>query len=204
MSLSVDKFFNKLPDIAFFGKMRAGKDEAYKILAGMGFSIERIAFGDVMKKKFSELFPNIPMEPKPIELLQQFGQSMREIDENVWVRPTMKYIELIKDTSFVNNNPAPSFVFTDVRQPNEFKACKDAGCIMVYINTPEWLRVERMLEAGEKVTREILDAPTERHVDSWVYNRMYDYKISNHGDLDEFQAEIRELVYKIQTEKGNN
>jgi hypothetical protein len=201
MSLSVDKYFSKLPDIAFFGKMRSGKDEACKILAGMGFDIQRIAFGDVMKKKFSELFPNIPMEPKPIELLQQFGQAMRKIDENVWVRPTMKYIELIKDTSFVNNNPAPSFVFTDVRQPNEFKACKDAGCIMVYIDAPEWLRVERMIQAGETVSEAILNAPTELHVDDWLKQGLQDYTISNMGTYEGFQAEIRELVYKIQANK---
>jgi hypothetical protein len=202
--MSLEQYFNKLPNIAFFGKMRAGKDEAFKILAGMGFNVERVAFGDAMKQQFSETFPHIPMEPKPTKLLQEYGQACRAIDEDVWVRPTFKSIEFVKDINFVNNQQDPTFVFTDVRQPNEFKACKDAGCIMVYIKTPEWLRVERMIEAGEKVTREILDAQTERHVDNWVYNRMYDYKINNHGDLDEFQAEIRELVYKIQTEKGNN
>lgn len=196
--LSLSEFFKPLPNIALTAKMRAGKDEVYKIIESMGFDVERVAFGDFMKKHFFETFPNIPREPKPIGLLQKYGQSMRAIYNNVWVDKAMAYMEKRSEELSRAGLRVPTFIVTDVRQPNEYEAVRNAGFVVVRIEAPEELRVQRMLALGETVSQEILNAETEQHIDTFVV----DYVIHNDGSLDDLKREVISLIYKIQQEKG--
>lgn len=197
--MSLSQFYRPLPDIGLFAKMRSGKDEVFKILDRMGFDVERVAFGDVMKESFFENFPNIPKEPKPTLQLIAYGQAMREIDQDVWVRPTMSRVQMRKNSLTRANLQVPSFVYTDIRQPNEYQAVKDSGAFMVKIETPLELRVKRMLELGETVTPEVLEAPTERYIDTFES----DFVIYNDGTIEDLQKQVTEMIYKIQ-EKGND
>lgn len=195
--LSVDQLTQNLPDIAFFAKMRSGKDEAFKIIEELGFNVKRIAFGDIMKEKFYDVFRDIPPEPKPIGEIIHFGQSMREIDIDIWVKYTMGQVRF--DRHLMNNHgiTPPSLIFTDIRQQNEYDACKQLGCIMVRIDSMEHIRVGRMLKAGERVTEEILTANTETALDSFKP----DYVIENNSTHEEFAREILELIYQIQNKR---
>lgn len=195
----MSQFYKPLPDIGLFAKMRSGKDEVFKILDRMGFDVERVAFGDVMKESFYERFPHIPKDPKPIDLLQKYGQAMREIDPDVWVRPTMNRKQLKADILAQAGFMVPSFVFTDIRQPNEYQAVKDSGAFMVKIEAPLELRVKRMLELGETVTPEVLEAPTERYIDNFES----DFVIYNDGTIEDLEKQVIEMIYKIQ-EKRND
>lgn len=191
----------KLPDIAVIGKMRSGKDEFASILLELGYTVRRIAFGDAMKGMFSNSFPWIPMEPKPIQLLQYFGQSMREIDEDVFVKPTLS--KLWFEKKLADNNTYGrkliSYVFTDVRQPNEYEAAvTQAGFIPVRIYASEKTRIARMIANGETVSQEILNAPTEKYLESFPV----EYTISNDGTREEFKQQIIELINKL-TEEEN-
>lgn len=191
----------RLPDIAVIGKMRSGKDEFASILLELGYPVKRIAFGDSMKGMFSNSFPLIPMEPKPIQLLQHFGQSMRSIDEDVFVKPTMskywfdKQIRKSKDYK----ERLVSYVVTDVRQPNEYAAVTEAGFIPVRVYASEKTRIARMITNGETVSQDILQAPTEKYLESFSV----EYTISNDGTREEFKQEIIELIKKIQAKEGN-
>jgi hypothetical protein len=196
--MSLSQFYKPLPDIGLFAKMRSGKDEVFKILDRMGFDVERVAFGDVMKESFYERFPHIPKDPKPIDLLQKYGQAMREIDPDVWVRPTMNRKQLRADILAQAGLMVPSFVFTDIRQPNEYQAVKDSGAFMVKVEAPLELRVKRMLELGETVTPEVLEAPTERYIDTFES----DFVIYNDGTIEDLEKQVIEMIYKIQ-EKRN-
>lgn len=195
----MSQFYKPLPDIGLFAKMRSGKDEVFKILDRMGFDVERVAFGDVMKESFYERFPHIPKDPKPIDLLQKYGQAMREIDPDVWVRPTMNRKQLKADILAQAGLMVPSFVFTDIRQPNEYQAVKDSGAFMVKVEAPLELRVKRMLELGETVTPEVLEAPTERYIDTFES----DFVIYNDGTIEDLEKQVTEMIYKIQ-EKRND
>lgn len=193
MSLSVSEFYKPLPDIVVFGKMRSGKDEFCKIVQTLGFDVQRVAFGDPMKVKFFEMFPHIPQEPKPIKDIIHFGQSMRVIDPDIWVKLTIGQLKM--NRRFIegaNLEPTPA-IFTDVRQHNEYDACKQLGAVMVKLEVPEHIRVERMLKAGETVSEGILTASTETKLELFPY----DYKITNNGSRDDFTREIVELIYKI-------
>lgn len=195
----MSQFYKPLPDIGLFAKMRSGKDEVFKILDRMGFDVERVAFGDVMKESFYERFPHIPKDPKPIDLLQKYGQAMREIDPDVWVRPTMNRKQLRADILAQAGLMVPSFVFTDIRQPNEYQAVKDSGAFMVKVEAPLELRVKRMLELGETVTPEVLEAPTEHYIDTFES----DFVIYNDGTIEDLEKQVIEMIYKIQ-EKRND
>jgi dephospho-CoA kinase len=199
--MSLYDFFKPLPNIALTAKMRAGKDEVFKILAEMGFDVERVAFGDPMKEHFFMTFPNIPREPKPIEQLQKYGQAMRAIYNNVWVDKAMAHIQKRTQELAQAGLSVPTFVFTDVRQPNEYQAVREAGFIVVRVEAPEELRIKRMIELGEKVTKEILNAETEQYIDTYDV----DYVICNDGTREDLVKEVIELVFQIQSKrlKGN-
>jgi hypothetical protein len=201
--MSLQDFYKPLPNIAFFAKMRAGKDTAFEIIDEMGFDCERIAFGDVLRDRFHETFPWIPREPKPVEHYQKYGQAMREIDPDVWVHPTMARMQVRKDLLTQAGLQVPSFIATDVRQPNELEALKKAGFVVVYIHAHENVRIDRMIQCGQTVTRKILDAPTEMYIDEWLAQEEADHVVTNNGDRAQFEKNITELIYKIQAEKGN-
>jgi hypothetical protein len=198
MSMSLNDFTKPLPDIAFFGKMRAGKDEAFQVIKEMGFHVKRVAYGDVMKEKFFMTLPWIPQEPKPIAQLIQYGQSMRAIDEDVWVRQTMARLKVSRDIMAQHGLDIPSAIFTDVRQPNELEACIAMGCKIVYIHAHENVRIDRMLRAGEEVSTAVLNAPTEQHIDDWLAEEKADYVITNNGNRSQLIGQVTELIYQIQ------
>jgi len=194
--ITTDQFFSQpLPEIAFIGKTRAGKDLAFKILCEMGFDVKRIAFGDVMKEKFFELFPHIPLEPKPTQELIHFGQSMRVIDPEIWVRLTLGRLTFGGRVAGLYDFKPETAIFTDVRQQNEYDSVKARGALLVRLHAPEDLRVQRMLELGETVSKEVLEAPTEKTLEGFEC----DYNIYNHGDIGEFYRDLVELIYQIQS-----
>lgn len=197
--MSLEQFYKPLPDIGLFAKMRSGKDEVFKILDAMGFDVERVAFGDVLKESFHERFPHIPKEPKPTDKLIAYGQAMREIDPDVWVRPTMNRKQVRADLLRQAGLQVPSFVFTDIRQPNEYEAVKRSGAFMVRVDAPLEQRVMRMVQLGEKPTLEVLEAPTEKYLESFEA----DFVIMNDGTREDLQKQVTEMIFKIQ-EKRND
>lgn len=190
MSMPLDMFYKQLPDIAFYGKRRSGKDEAAKVLKNMGFLTYQISFGKHLKHHFHSTFPDIPMEPKPVKELIEYGQAMRKIDPDVWIKKAR--LEMANIRAF--NNPRRSLVNTDCRQQNEYDFLKAQGFIFVRVDTSQSIRVGRMLSLGETVSPEYLNNETENTLDDFEY----DYRITNNGTHDDFAREITELVYRIQ------
>jgi dephospho-CoA kinase len=199
--ISLPDFYGKpLPHIGLIGKTRSGKDHLASTLHEMGFNVRRVAFGDIMKEKFFELFPHIPKNPKPTRELIHFGEAMRDIDPLVWVRPTMArafHLETLRER---NGLDPVTYVFSDIRNIHEYEAVLKMGATMVKIEAHERVRIERMLELGERVSSEILRAPTETAMDDFMFH----YKVQNNGSLEDFNSEITQLIYQIQMTKGTN
>ncbi|AGE60816.1 deoxynucleoside monophosphate kinase [Bacillus phage Eoghan] len=190
MSIPLDMFYKQLPDIAFYGKRRSGKDEAANIIKNMGFLTYQISFGKHLKHHFHATFPDIPMEPKPVEKLIEYGQAMRQIDPDVWIKKAKLEMENVR----AFDNPRRSLINTDCRQQNEYDFLKSQGFIFVRIDAIKSVRVERMLALGETVKPEYLNNETEDTLDGFDY----DYVIQNNGSPESFAKEITELVYLIQ------
>jgi hypothetical protein len=198
--LSIEQFYKRLPDLGFFAKTRSGKDEVFKVLERMGFEVERVAFGDIMKERFHQSFPHIPKDPKPIQELITYGEAMRQIDSHVWVRPTMNRVRLRKDILSQAGLPVPTFVYTDIRNIYEYEAVKNSGALMIKIEAKEEVRARRMLQLGEKPSPEIFNAPTEKAMD----NFKADLVIHNDGTLKDLEREATELIFSIQAKQAEN
>jgi hypothetical protein len=209
--MSFKQFYRPLPDIGIFAKTRSGKDEVFKILDRLGFDVERVAFGDVMKERFHQTFPHIPQHPKPIQELITYGEAMRQIDTHVWVTPTMNRVQLRRDILAQAGLQIPTFVYTDIRNVYEYEAVKSTGAIMVKVHADEEIRAHRMLTLGETPSAELFNAPTELAMD----NFKADFTVTNNGTIEDLEKEVTELIFSIhrkrneqvmenyQNEKGN-
>lgn len=197
--MNLNDFYKPLPDIGIFAKTRSGKDEIFKILQHMGFNVERVAFGDIMKERFFETFPHIPKEPKPIEQQIAYGEAMRQIDTHVWVRPTMNRKQMRADLLSQAGLKVPSFVYTDIRNMYEYNAVKQTGAIMLKVEADTSVRVSRMIELGETPSEFINNSPTEKLVDTFEY----DYRITNNGTREDLEKAVTELIFQIQQKRND-
>lgn len=195
--ISLQSFGKKPFKIALIGKTRSGKDSVAEILTELGFPIQRIAFGDAMKEMFHLANPNVPRSPKPTFKYIKYGTAMRKEDPEVFIKPTMSklWFEQALDKG---NDRTRSYVFTDVRQPNELEAVKEAGFKIVRVFAAEEVRVARMLANGESVSREILEAHTEKYMDDY----QEDFLLVNNWARDELRRQVVELVYKLIEEES--
>lgn len=190
--MSLQSFGKKLPDIALFAEMRSGKDEVYKILEELGFNVYRLAYGDVMKNMFHLENPDIPRDPKPVELYQMYGAEKRSTDENVFVIPTLSMLWFQKQLD-KSNDSKRSYVITDVRQPNEYEAAKKAGFKMIKVYAAKEVRINRMIMNSETVSEDILNAPTEQYLKDFAYDAI----LVNNWSREELKRQVVELVYKL-------
>lgn len=166
--------------IALTGKARTGKDYIADILCRELF-FRRYAFGDELKRTARILFPeHFKDDKKPRWLLQHYGQKMRELDADVWVKAMFRRIEI--------ENPA-RIVVTDLRQPNEYKELKERGFTVVKVVADDAVRLERMKANGDTFTEADLNHETERHVDSFIA----DHTIENNGG--DISDEIEKILW---------
>ncbi len=203
--------------IALTGKMRSGKSKAAKHLF-MEHGFHEIAFGDELKRVADELFDgtdvkeyasipiyrkneDIPFLPdneiigyrKPRRRYQDFGQYMRQLDPNVWIRHAEQSMHVWENMRNVNG-----IVISDLRQPNEEEWAKANGFTIVRINANEDARLERARTLGDDFSVEDLRHETELHVD----DILADYEITNDDDCtDEMFSRLDEIVSII--EKGD-
>ena len=170
--------------IALLGYARSGKDTVCDLIAkNYGGTILQLAFGEALRNSFHSLF-DIPKNPKPRKEYEAYGEAMRRIDEDVWVKKVADAVDFWGD--FV----VP--VITDLRQPNEHKWCKENGFIIVKVEATDSIREERS-------TNDTTFVPvnySERNIE----NLEYDYLITNNGTMDQLEKEILKLLERIKTD----
>jgi len=150
--------------IAITGKLRSGKTSISDYLE-RAYEYKRIAFGDALKRYAHEIFGEV--ENKPRELYQSFGQKMREIDSDVWVKQVER---VINEWESVTNY---SVVIDDLRQPNEYEWARDNGFTIIRINADKDVRIKRAEALGDDFDEENLSHDTESHVDKFEVD--YDF-----------------------------
>ncbi|MCR8576455.1 hypothetical protein [Streptomyces sp. Isolate_219] len=145
------------PNIALMGRARSGKDTIAKRLIHQAQYV-RVAFADPLKDMALRIDPRIvygeglewgpqdtPLSllvehvgwerakdeyPEVRRFLQHLGQSIREQDEDFWLRQGLRKL----DEAAKWNLPA---VVTDVRYPNEYEALRGRGFVMTRVTRPE-------------------------------------------------------------------
>jgi len=139
-------------NIALIGKAQSGKDTAGKRLVE-NWAFTRLAFADPLKRMALEVNPYIPTGygvtvrlealiadvgweyakasyPEVRRILQHIGQTVRELDEDFWLRTLMTKVTAANTW----NMPV---VVTDCRYENEALTLRAHGFILVRIRRPD-------------------------------------------------------------------
>ena len=177
--------------IALTGQMRAGKDEIAKHLV-ISHGFNRVAFGDELKRLAHEAFPDVSEYSKPRALYQQFGQLLREIDPDIWVRHAERKVNAIINVNAQFEDHI-GIVISDLRQPNEFDWAIESGFTIVKVTAPVGKRLVRAKAAGDNFTEADLAHETESHVEGFTV----DYEIANDGTVEELWAKVDEIIAKM-------
>jgi dephospho-CoA kinase len=180
--------------IALTGKLRAGKDEvAQHLYIRHGFN--RVAFGDALKRHAHEVFPWIPQNSKPRALFQAFGQLMREIDPDVWVKHAERAVQGALAFRVNTGAERVGIVLTDVRQANEVAWCRENGFTLIRVTAPDEVRIARAIAANDDFTVHDLCHETELSIDKFNV----DFEVHNEGTVDELKAQIDSILSQIRT-----
>jgi dephospho-CoA kinase len=178
--------------IALTGKLRSGKDEvAQHLYIKHGFN--RIAFGDALKKEAHAVFPWIPQNSKPRALYQKFGQLMREIDGEVWIKHAEQAVKGAIDFRVSMGAERVGIVLTDVRQANEVAWCRANGFTLIRVTAPDEVRIARAIEAGDSFVENDLVHSTELAIDGFSV----DYEIVNDGTVDDLKRQVDAILEAI-------
>jgi dephospho-CoA kinase len=178
--------------IALTGKLRAGKDElAHHLYIRHGF--DRVAFGDALKKNAHATFPWVSEFSKPRALYQSYGQLMRQIDPDVWIKHAERAVKGAIDFRVNTGAEQIGVVITDLRQPNEYEWARNNGYTIIRVTAPDEDRIARAKIAGDDFNEADLEHETESHIDSFDC----DYEIHNYGSIDDLKAQIDTILAQI-------
>jgi dephospho-CoA kinase len=178
--------------IALSGKLRAGKDEISNHLY-IKYGFNRVAFGDALKRHAHAVFPWISDGTKPRALFQQFGQLMREIDPDVWIKHAERAVQGAIDFRVNTGAERVGIVLTDVRQENEVAWCRKNGFTLIRVTAPDEVRIARAIEAGDSFVENDLVHSTELAIDGFEV----DAEIVNDGSVDDLKRKIDEIMGAI-------
>ncbi|PFF33219.1 hypothetical protein CN335_21385 [Bacillus thuringiensis] len=179
--------------IAITGKARSGKTELSHY-AWMLYGFKEFDFSAVLKDEFHRLFPYIPRDPKPRTYYQKFGQWLREIDPDIWVKMTMAKVHEYCFKDALNKvNHKPKVLVNGVRQPNEYQRLKDEGFVIIRVNASDDLCIDRAKEAGDVFTEADLVHDTEQYVDTFGV----DYEINNNDELIQLYGQFDTIMNDI-------
>jgi dephospho-CoA kinase len=178
--------------IALSGRLRSGKDTCANHLY-IKYGFDRVAFGDALKRTVNEVFPWVTGPNKPRALLQQYGQLMRQVDGDVWIKHAERAVKGAIDFNVNTGAEKVGVVITDVRQQNEVDWCRANGFTLIRVTAPDEDRIARAKIAGDDFNEADLEHETESHIDSFDC----DYEIVNAGSLDDLKAQIDAILAQI-------
>lgn len=200
--------------IAICGKLRSGKSTIASHLA-LNHGFERVSFGSSLKHfaeeifRVSDVYPveyytindtpcPLGIEPtkykrKPRKLFQDFGEALRALDPEIWVKhaeESIKYYE--------NQRDCVGIVIDDLRNPLEYDWARANGFTIVRISANEDTRIARAKAAGDDFSEDDLRHPTEQYIDDFEA----DYEIWNDDDnRAELERKIDEIIRSLPSEK---
>lgn len=166
--------------IALVGKMRSGKNTVGDYLVS-NYGFNEFAFGTGIGEVIKTYFPEELKKGKPRHFYQHIGQSMRELDKDVWVKYLLNSINEFQYSYTRNFDKEANIVITDSRQYNEVAALRREGYLIVKVVADEEKRINRIIDSGDNFDINMLFHDTELQVDTVVA----DIEIHNNGTLEE-------------------
>jgi dephospho-CoA kinase len=183
--------------IALCGRLRSGKDTAANHLY-IRHSFNRVAFGDALKKNAHATFPWVSEFSKPRALYQSYGQLMRQIDPDVWIKHAERAVKGAIDFNVHTGAEKIGVVITDLRQTNEYEWARNNGYTIIRVTAPDEDRLWRAKLAGDDFNEADLEHETESHIDGFAV----DYEIVNDETVDELKEIIDSILAQIKGGKG--
>lgn len=171
--------------IAICGKLRSGKDTFGSLLTDM-YGFEEFKFSSGITKVIDDLFPEGERKRKKRKYYQTIGQSMRSLEQDVWLNYTAKQI----DDFLKEAGEHADIVVTDLRQNNEWKWLKEKGFTVIKVEADEDIRIHRAMEAGDLFDMATLRHETEEAVD-WIEA---DITVTNNGSLEQFNSDANRVM----------
>lgn|GEM_PF-46696 len=182
--------------IAIVGYPGAGKTEVRRLMEEL-YGLKGVAMGDVVRAYAEKL--GVPMTPEEIS---RFADNMRRIHGmDYWARKTVEYIkELARERKL-----GRTVIIDGVRNIEEieyFKRVFGENLIIVCVNAPEEIRLQRLLERGRKDDiKTVEDLRMRDEIErSWGLDRvigMADYVIENVGTIEDLKKAVKEVVESI-------
>jgi dephospho-CoA kinase len=178
--------------IALTGKLRSGKDTAaHHLYIKYGFST--VAFGDALKKNAHATFPWVSEFSKPRALYQAYGQLMRQIEPDVWIKHAERAVKGAIDFRVNTGAERIGVVLTDVRQQNEVAWCRENGFTLIRVTAPDEDRIARAIAAGDDFSVHDLSHETELAIDTFEC----DFDVVNKGTVEELKAQVDSILTQI-------
>lgn len=167
------------------GKAGAGKDTAARYLVER-YGFRRYAFADKLKEVARGLWPEeFDGGRKPRRLLQEFGTLVRGFDPLVWVRCVLREVEA---------GGADRVVVSDGRLLDEYRACREAGFIVVRVECPSAERARRLVgRDGVALLPEEETHPSEKELDTVPP----DFVLDNSGGFEDLYKQIDDLMWRL-------
>jgi hypothetical protein len=134
------------------------------------------------------------------EVLQYIGTDLlrNQLHEDTWINATM----LPYDNDSLLHD-IPNWIITDVRFPNEYKAVKDRGGIMIRVNRSYVNRAEVLFDFGDTLlgkntTSKLinLDHSEPHQSETALDNYGFDYIIDNNSDIDSLIDKVKSILQK--------
>ena len=180
-----------MTNIAFTGKMRAGKDTAADHLRNQ-FGGKNLKFADPLYEMQREIYriANLshPVGTRDRLLLQFLGTEWgrKTIDQNIWINVMAHTLE---------TEPKDQNLFiTDCRFVNEFNLLKSKGFVLV--------RIKRPLEDRIRAGAINLEHESETSLDE-VPDSCYDYVLENDGSLQDYYAKVESMFQVLNVTSGD-
>lgn len=156
--------------IAFIGKLCSGKSYAAKYFKD-NYNYEILSFGGPVKKYAYKIFN---LKHKDRKTIQDFAQSLKKINKDVWVNYLLRNLENIG-----TNN----IVIDDLRFHNEQDALKKNGFIFIKLSIDPKLqeeRIEKTYGENKRVHLERRNDISESYTDELYFD--YEIKIDNFNE----------------------
>lgn len=193
-----------MKNIAIVGKMHAGKTTlANELVRSHGYNrvsmagplkaLAQFAYGEIVEK--DKEYETIDRETGDAVfksgrvIYQQIGQSLKYVDRDIWLK---MFINDTKD--MFDKGTAYAFVVDDVRFVFEAERLRADGWVIVKVNTPEDVRIDRAIRLmGRAPTLEELNHESEAEVDDIAPDIVMGGTVS----LDRIPEQINYLIEEI-------
>jgi len=143
-----------LPNICIAGKMGAGKTTVAKYLEEK-YGYKRTSLAEPMRQIVKEFFSlEDKSDPRYRRLMQKLGTDwFRSEDKEVWIRHLLKRCE------------GAGWVVDDVRFMNEAKILMKNGWILLFVESQDHVRYDRLVKRGDSFDVDMLKHASEAEVD---------------------------------------